>query len=178
MIQYRERPNVRKWIIKFIAANPHISLEDLARRYWMDQSGCRHNLFCTDGRRSQARKMLQEKEALSEQSNIIEEAMGSRIRTHKDTAGDSTETKAARASRRKRTPIVKGFVSLSGIPTFTFWCPFCRDTHSHGWPESSLKPDKYAQHRRPHCHVVGSPFKKDGYFLQPFTAKEIGEMLQ
>ena len=61
-IQYRERPHVRKWIVKYLQDNPHISLEDMAKRYYVDSQGLRHNLYFTDGMRTQARKMLQERD--------------------------------------------------------------------------------------------------------------------
>jgi len=56
----KEAPHVRKWVLRFLKQNPHISLEDLARRYWIDLFGKPRNLFYTDGFCNQARKMLQE----------------------------------------------------------------------------------------------------------------------
>ena len=86
------------------------------------------------------------------------------------------------AERRKNTPIVKGWLSVNpdskdGWQLFTFHCPFCRDTHQHGYPPVTSRK-KYAEHRAAHCYNILSPFRKTGYYLQPFTAKEIQEMSQ
>jgi len=73
-----ERPNVRRWIRKLLNDNPHVSLEDVCRGFYLDESGQRHNLYMTDGRRIMAVKMLLEqlKEAESypaQHSNMVEE---------------------------------------------------------------------------------------------------------
>ncbi len=61
MTTYRERPLNRKKIERYLVANPHLSLDDLARRYYIDRLGHKHNLYFTDGMRTQARKMLAER---------------------------------------------------------------------------------------------------------------------
>jgi hypothetical protein len=55
-----------------------------------------------------------------------------------------------------KVPIVIGKVK-DGI--FTFWCPFCRREHRHGWPEKTE-----GGFRTAHCQG-DSPFKKGGYYL-------------
>lgn len=60
MTTYRERPYLRKRILKYLAAHPDRTLEDYARRYYITRSGEKRNLFCTDGWRIQCHKMLAE----------------------------------------------------------------------------------------------------------------------
>lgn len=60
MRTYRERPRNRKNIEKYLASNPHISLKDIARGFYIDGSGHRKYLGFTDGMRTQSRKMLSE----------------------------------------------------------------------------------------------------------------------
>lgn len=85
------------------------------------------------------------------------------------------------AEQRKKTPVVKGHLSENpsggGWRLFRFWCPFCRTYHQHGFPpaEEYNRRKKYSEHRVAHCYVE-SPFREYGYFLQPFTAKELEEM--
>lgn len=75
-------------------------------------------------------------------------------------------------------PVLKGFTRPnSGFPgslLIKVWCPYCRSFHQHGLPGGSKKK----AHRVAHCFVEDSPFKKTGYFIQPFTAKEQQEMTQ
>ena len=60
MKNYKERPFVRRRLIKFLADNPHISLEDISRGYWVEKTGRKHNFYHTGGERTQSRKMLAE----------------------------------------------------------------------------------------------------------------------
>lgn len=60
MISYKERPLNRKKIEKFLSANPHISLSDIARNFYIDGSGRQHYLWFTSGMRTQARRMVSE----------------------------------------------------------------------------------------------------------------------
>lgn len=94
-------------------------------------------------------------------------------------------TKKKLAEERKKTPIVKGYLSENpsskrGWRLFRFWCPFCRENHQHGFPpaEEYNSRKKYKEHRAAHCFNESSPFREHGYFLQPFTVKEIQEMIQ
>lgn len=92
-------------------------------------------------------------------------------------------TKQKLTERRKKTPIVKGYLtenpsSRKGWRLFRFFCPFCRTIHQHGFPsaEEYNRREIYGHHRVAHCYVDTSPFRKTGYYLQPFTAKELQEM--
>lgn len=80
MKQYKDKPHVRKWVKKYLEQNPHLSLEDMARRYYFNKSGQRCNLYFTDGFRNQARLMLKEQKSnqsrmspaeIAEESNTI-----------------------------------------------------------------------------------------------------------
>jgi hypothetical protein len=53
--------------------------------------------------------------------------------------------------------------SSSDIPTWKFWCPFCRSYHVHGG-----EPDHNGDigHRVAHCHEPSSPFRNTGYSLR------------
>jgi len=95
-IQYRERPYVRRRIIRYLAANPHITLEDMSRRYHVDGSGCGHNLYFTDGMRIQACKMLQEQQENPPQG----EAEAAQVSTQsKDEQQPSAGTSTVRRTR-------------------------------------------------------------------------------
>lgn len=80
----------------------------------------------------------------------------------------------------EKIPKVKGFIcpnpsSKEGNYLFRFWCPFCRMFHQHGWTVSDMKKHSnnwHGSHRVSHC-LEGSPFKQTGYFLKPYTEKEI-----
>lgn len=54
----KEAPHVRRWVLKYLKTHPHLSLEDLARRYWIDLFGQRYSLYYTDGFCNQAKLML------------------------------------------------------------------------------------------------------------------------
>jgi len=86
------------------------------------------------------------------------------------------------AEQRKKIPIVKGYLienpsSEKGWRLFRFWCPHCRYYHQHGFPpaEEYNSRSKYEEHRAAHCTNMDSPFRDTGYFLRPFTAKELQE---
>lgn len=68
---YRERPNLRRWILKYLKDKPHLTLEDLSNRYWIEASGSRRTLFITEGWRTQARKMLQEKDLCAKDNEQV-----------------------------------------------------------------------------------------------------------
>lgn len=94
-------------------------------------------------------------------------------------------TKQKLAERRKKTPIVRGYItenpnSQAGWRLFRFYCPYCREYHQHGFPPANEynSRKKYDQLRVAHCYVDTSPFQKTGYYLQPFTPKELQEMNQ
>lgn len=75
-------------------------------------------------------------------------------------------------------PVLKGFIVGNQIKV---WCPYCRDFHTHGL-EDGFKAMNH--HRVAHCYqrfAYGklrecmSPFKETGYYIEPFTKKEIGK---
>ena len=146
----KEAPHVRKWILQFLESSPHLTLEDLARKYWIDKFGRRHNLYYTGGFCNQARKMLREQQP-------------------KPIARGIMSTAKRKAEQRKKIPIVKGFIIERGNPTFNFWCPFCKCNHIHNWSAGSGGKE----HRVAHCYIDSSPFRETGYYLQLFTAKEL-----
>lgn len=69
-VTVKEAPHVRRWVLRYLKQNPHLSLEDLARRYWVDLFGQPHNLFYTDGFCNQACKMLRERLARSKRKTF------------------------------------------------------------------------------------------------------------
>lgn len=57
----KERPICRKRIKKYLNENPDTSLEDMIQGHSIDKSGLQSRLYLTDGMRTQAKRMLQER---------------------------------------------------------------------------------------------------------------------
>jgi hypothetical protein len=49
------------------------------------------------------------------------------------------------------------------VLTLHVWCPYCRRTHSHGWPDADAKLTVVA-HRAAHCDDA-SPWRIGGYWI-------------
>ena len=72
-------------------------------------------------------------------------------------------------------PVLKGFIKGGSL---NVWCPFCRAWHIHGATDG-VKAMK--GHRVAHCVGMNStgkllpqsPFKDRGYYIRPFTKKEL-----
>ena len=70
-------------------------------------------------------------------------------------------------------PVLKGLVDCSGkVRTISVWCPFCKDFHTHGWPDDSWHTKRYGSHRVAHCHNMDSPFRPGGYYAKEYTKTE------
>lgn len=66
---------------------------------------------------------------------------------------------------KQKFPVLKGIIRDSQI---FVWCPFCRKYHQHGWLGEP-------GHRVAHCDM-DSPFSETGYFVVPFSKKELEQM--
>ena len=73
-------------------------------------------------------------------------------------------------------PVLKGFIVGDQI---VVWCPYCRDFHRHGLGDGIAMN----HHRVAHCYdreIKGedfiSPFCIGGYYIEPFTKKELKKM--
>lgn len=76
-----------------------------------------------------------------------------------------------------KVPLLKGFIvkAAAGHALIRVWCPFCKCVHTHGWPadNDNRSGNWLGSHRVAHCHVKSSPFKRGGYYVKPFTKKEM-----
>ncbi|MBN2427885.1 MAG: hypothetical protein JXK94_06095 [Deltaproteobacteria bacterium] len=54
------------------------------------------------------------------------------------------------------------------------WCPYCKDTHEHGWNPKERSDE--VEHRHAHCTDRKSPFNDGGYWIgiDPREAKKGG----
>ncbi|MBT9146685.1 MAG: hypothetical protein DDT32_00422 [Syntrophomonadaceae bacterium] len=66
---------------------------------------------------------------------------------------------------KKGVPALKGVIEDGQI---SVWCPFCCKFHQHGWLG---KPG----YRVAHCST-DNPLSATGYFVLPFSKKELVEM--
>jgi hypothetical protein len=95
----------------------------------------------------------------------------------------STESAEERKPKiDKSIPVVKGFLSRFNNPKlksrqFRFYCPYCKDWHYHGWHVPPSKAEiLYGSHRLCHCSNPDSPFEIRGYYIKPYTKKELREI--
>jgi hypothetical protein len=51
----------------------------------------------------------------------------------------------------------------SPVLTLHVWCPYCRRTHCHGWPDAEARLSAVA-HRAAHCDD-SSPWRAGGYWI-------------
>ena len=77
-------------------------------------------------------------------------------------------------------PVLKGFIVDQQL---VVWCPYCRAFHHHGLDDGSVAMN---HHRVAHCGpmtrgehgetLIDSPFRKGGYYIEPFTKQEMREI--
>lgn len=81
-------------------------------------------------------------------------------------------------------PTVKGIITgHNKVDWFIkFYCPYCKDWHGHGIPMKEVEmsdtglPVKFPTlHKVAHCSNLHSPFRTGGYYIKPFTVKELKE---
>lgn len=74
--------------------------------------------------------------------------------------------------KKSKIPVLIGKLTENGPPKdgtqyfiLAVWCPFCKDTHHHGWSDK----DKKATHRKEHCSSETGlkAFGETGYMVRP-----------
>lgn len=60
-----------------------------------------------------------------------------------------------------------------GGKTFSFFCKYCRERHTHGAGPSG---GGGWGHRHAHCHVPSSPYRTRGYILVPVWFERLGRV--
>ncbi len=80
--------------------------------------------------------------------------------------------------------LLVGRVRVSAAPgqrpilLIAVWCPYCKRTHEHGWPEPPFRAD-HVEHRVAHCGDK-SPLNRRGYYigLDPAARKDTASVAE
>lgn len=85
-------------------------------------------------------------------------------------------------------PVQHGILTYRGDGDFfdlTFYCPYCKHDHTHGfpfsdieWTNKGLPRVKVEQHRASHCTNQYSPFNSGGYYIDFYTLDELKVILK